>query len=244
MGGQYTSVEWKASILSYEINMIPFPTLRQSSFDNSKRLGLETRGKETKNSIILVCSQGLLHRTFITAESKQGYERHMLRNMKECPSGDNQQTGQTRVSITSPLTDVTESEMFVSGAYYSNGTWRTGQPSRLLVDYWTVLYTFLRHNNETWQVLSHYLIPTLFKQWQCYWQNWPKPWQTMETEMYLTSWTKPTQGITLLLNVWLWWKFFKRRANFKRYMSDHRCDNSTRCCKELDKKVGHNHMNE
>jgi hypothetical protein len=61
----------------------------------------------------------------------------------------------------------------------------------------------------------------------------------METEKcFLTSWTKPTQSITLLLNVWLCMKFFKERANFKQDMSDYRCDNSTRCCKELDREVG------
>jgi hypothetical protein len=58
----------------------------------------------------------------------------------------------------SPLLDVTESEMFVSGDYCSNGTWLMRQPGGLLFNNWTVPYTFLWHNNETWQVLSHYSV--------------------------------------------------------------------------------------
>jgi hypothetical protein len=59
-------------------------------------------------------------------------------------------------------------------------------------------------------------------------------------KMFLTSWTKATQSITLLLNFWLWTKFFKGRANFKQDTSDRRFDNSTRCRKELDRETaGH-----
>jgi hypothetical protein len=56
--------------------------------------------------------------------------------------------------------------MFVSGDYCSNVTWYMWEPGGLLVNNWTVPFPFLQKNNEMWQVVSHYPIPTLFKQWQ------------------------------------------------------------------------------
>lgn len=50
----------------------------------------------------------------------------------------------------STLPNITKSEMFLSDDYYSNGTQSMEEPSRLLIDCWTVPYYFLWHSNESW----------------------------------------------------------------------------------------------